>query len=74
MEILNLQVRLTSEDEAADGGNESRQERVEGECADEHTISELQNSSQQNVHQIRVDQFKLLRRVVLVLIVELRQH
>lgn len=67
-------MRLTSENEAADGRNEPRQEGVERECADEHTISELQNSSQQNVDEIRVDQFELLRRVVLVLIVELRQH
>lgn len=66
--------QLTTEDEAADGRDEAGQEGIERECADEHAISELQNSSQQNVDEISVDKFELLGRVVLVLVVELRQH
>jgi hypothetical protein len=67
-------VQLTSKNETANGGNESREKRVEWISADEHTISELQNSRQQNINEISVDQLELLWRGGLIFIVELGQY
>lgn len=47
---------LTSENKAADGWDETGKEWIEGESANQHTVHELQNSSQKNVDEVRVDQ------------------
>lgn len=65
---------LTAQNEAADRRNEAGQERVERETADQTAVQELGDAGQHDVEQIRIDDFQLLGRVVLVLMVELVQH
>lgn len=61
---------LTAQNEAADGRNESGQERVERETAHQATIHELNDAGQHDVHQIGIDQLQFLGRVVDVFVVE----
>lgn len=64
---------LTTENEAADGRDEAGKKRIEGKSANQHTISELKNSSEKNVDEVGIDELELLWRVVLVLVVELAE-
>lgn len=48
---------FTSKYEAADGRDEARQEWIERECSNKHTVHELQDSSQKNVGEVRINQF-----------------
>lgn len=65
---------FTAQNEAADGRNEAGQERVERKTAHQTAVQKLGDAGQHDVEQIRIDDFQLLGRVVLVLMVELVQH
>jgi len=69
-----LDAKADCEDEASDGGDEPREEAVEGVSADEAAEDELGDSRQQDVHQVRVHQLQLLRRLHRVVVVQLRQN
>lgn len=64
----------TGENEAANRGNEAREERVERKRSDEQTVGELHDAREHHVDQIGVDEFQLPRRAALVLIVEFAQN
>lgn len=64
----------TAQDETADGGDESGQERVEGKSADENAVDELENAGQQDVEEVGVDQLQLLGRLAVVFADELGHY
>jgi len=68
---IRLQTEANCEDEAADSRDEAGEEWIERECANENAVRKLQNTRQQDVNEISIDQLQLLWRVVLVFIVEL---
>lgn len=65
-----LEAQADGQDEAADGANEAREERVEGECAHKAAVNKLDDAGQQNVAQVDVHHFQLLRCVLHIVIVE----
>ena len=64
----------TSQDKAADGRDESGQERIEGECSDEAAVDKLEDSRQQDVEEICVDELQLLGRLAAVFANEFGHH
>lgn len=69
-----MAVIVTSQDEAADGGDESGEEGIEGKGADQATIDKLGDAGQQDVEEVRVNQLQLLGRLAVVLANELGHH
>lgn len=57
---------LTTEDEAADGGNEAAEEGVEGEGADAEAVAELQRAGEQHVQEVGVQHLEAARRAAAV--------
>lgn len=66
--------RLTAKYKATDCRNEAGQKWIEWKCSNQTAIQELNDTGKHNVEQISVNQFKLLRRIVNVFIVELPKH
>lgn len=67
-------MELTAEYEATDCRNETRKEWIERECADKTTVNELNDAGKNDVQQVGVDQFQLLRCIVDVVVVEFVQN
>lgn len=68
---IGLQAEAHGQDEAADGADEARQERVEREGAHQAAVNKLDDAGQQNVAQVDVHQLELLGGVLDVVVVEL---
>lgn len=49
----------TGQDKASDAGDETREESVEREGADQHAVDELHGASEQNVEQVGVNNLQL---------------
>ena len=68
---MYLKPEANGENEGANARDESRQERVEGERADEAAVEELHDSRDEDVGEVAVDDLEPLRSVVDVLVEEL---
>ena len=68
---IYLKPEANGENERTNARDESRQERVEGERADEATVDELHDARDENVGEVAVDDLEPLRSVVDVLVEEL---
>ena len=71
VEHIYLKPEANGENEGANARDESRQERVEGERADEAAVDELHDSRDEDVGEVAVDDLEPLWSVVDVLVEEL---
>jgi len=71
---VHLEPEADAEDEGGDAGDESAEERVEGEGAHQAAVHKLNDPGEEDVSEVCVDDLKFPGRVGRVLIVELGQY
>jgi len=58
---VHLQTQIHAQNERGDAGNKTGKESVEGESSHQATVNELNNTGEETVGQVSIDEFELER-------------
>jgi len=72
--MTNNSSGITSQNETRHAGYETTEKTVEGERADKTAVHELDDTSQEHVQQVRIDDLEFLGRIFCVFQPELVQY